>query len=81
MDKPSIHERFANTCCIALCRDVEDSAALRGAAMPAHLRYIESVLDELLLAAPLFDATGHRPVGSLYCVNTRDPARARVFTQ
>ena len=81
MATASIHERFPGTCCIALCRDVENSGQLRGETMAEHLRYIESILDELALAAPLFDATGHRPVGSLYCVKTRDPAKARALVE
>jgi uncharacterized protein YciI len=74
--RKSIHERLPNTCCMVICRDVADSGPLRDAVMGDHMAYIETILDRLKLAGPLFDAQGMDPQGSYYCVATQDPREA-----
>lgn len=68
---------FAPTHVAVICHDGPDSQAARKAAAPAHLRYVESILDRLALAGPLYDDAGERMIGSLYLFKTVDLAEAR----
>jgi hypothetical protein len=63
-----------------ICRDRPDSQAARKAAAQDHLRYIESILDELALAGPLFSDDGERMIGSVYVFKTGslEVARGRL---
>lgn len=45
---------------LVLCRDVEDSKALRERYLQAHLAYIETVMDRVAVAGPLADVHGGR---------------------
>ena len=62
------------------CRDRDDSRADRMAQLPAHLAHMESVLDDVLLAAPLHDEEGEF-VGSLLAVKAASAAEARAFIE
>lgn len=66
---------------VALCFDGADAARLRPAATAAHLRYIDTVIDEINLAGPLYDATGRVNVGSLYVLRTTSEQRAREIVE
>ena len=81
MDKQSVHERFPNTACMVVCRDGPEGEQRRAAASAAHLAYIETVLDEINVAGPLYDAAGLRTVGSIFCYRTKDLARAREILE
>jgi len=59
------------------CLDAPGSAAGRKAAAQAHLRYIETILDRLLMAGPLFAEDGSAIVGSLYVFNTSSLSEAK----
>lgn len=76
-DRASIHDRYAGTAHVALCWDAPGSGAARTAATPDHLRYVESIFDEIDVAGPLWDDPGTRIVGSFWCLRTRSLARAR----
>ena len=73
----SIHDRYADTAYVVLCWDVPDSAAARAAHTPAHLAYVESILDEINVAGPLWDGSGTRVVGSFWSLRTKSEQRAR----
>lgn len=63
---------------VALCRDdpAVDTAALRATALQQHFAYIESVLDRLLVAGPIRDASGKQIASLLiYDVDEIDAAR------
>jgi hypothetical protein len=68
---------FAPSLVAAICHDGPDSHPARKAAAQAHLRYVESILDRLALAGPLYDAAGERMVGSIYLFKTVDIVEAR----
>lgn len=57
------------------CRDTKDGAERRATALDAHLAYIESVMDDLLIAGPVHDKHD-RVSGSyfIYEVADRDQA-------
>ena len=61
-----------------LCTDKPDSAALRAATRPAHLEYLKSHADRLVLAGPILDADG-TPRGSLLVVDLADRAAAEAL--
>ena len=61
-----------------LCTDKPDSAALRAATRPAHLDYLKSHADRLVLAGPILDADG-TPRGSLLVVDLADRAAAEAL--
>ena len=60
------------------CIDKPDSAELRAATRPAHLAYIETVLDRVLAAGPLLDMDG-KPLGSLLIIDFPDREAAIEF--
>ena len=45
-------------CFAFLCFDGPDAATRRGAAIVAHLRFMESVWRQVLVAGPLYDSRG-----------------------
>ncbi|MBU6379310.1 MAG: hypothetical protein KJS95_12360 [Gammaproteobacteria bacterium] len=73
--------RTEKTAFVVICRDGPNGAAMRAAHTAEHLAYIETVMDELNVAGPLFDNGGDTPVGSLYCLHTRSLARAREIIE
>lgn len=66
---------------IVLCRDGVAGAAARAAQTATHMAYIESVMDELNVAGPLYDESRAQPIGSLYCLHTRSLARAKEIIE
>ncbi|MBM4213135.1 MAG: hypothetical protein FJ179_05395 [Gammaproteobacteria bacterium] len=72
---------YEKTACVVVCRDGPQGAAVRAAQTQAHLQYIETVLDELNIAGPLFAADGSRPIGSLYSLHTKSLDRAREIIE
>jgi len=77
----SIHEKFAETGTVVLCRDAPDSAGKRSAETAAHFAYIEAHLEEIYVAGPLFDADGETVVGSLFVYRTKSSAQARALLE
>ena len=59
------------------CKDNPGSARLRKEHLPAHLRYVESIIDRILVAGPLIDtgSQGHNGSFFLYQVDTEEEAR------
>ena len=64
---------------VAICRDDinRNTGALRRAERDAHFAYIESIMDRLLVAGPLPEASSGSHTASLfvYAVDTEDEAR------
>ncbi len=81
MQPASVHERFPGSGVVVICRDGPNGAAARAAATPAHLAYIESMLDEINVAGPLYDAAGVTTVGSLFSLRTQSVERARQIIE
>ena len=81
MSPRNVHEQFPDTATVVICRDGPNGAAARAAATAAHLSYIETILDEINVAGPLYDDSGTRNVGSLYCLKTKSTARAREIIE
>ena len=77
----SIHDRYAETGTMVLCRDAPDSAPKRGAETAAHFAYIEAHLEEIYVAGPLFAPDGATVVGSLFVYRTKSAARARALLE
>ncbi len=73
--------RYEKTAYIVLCRDGTSGAAVRAAQTAAHMAYIESVMDELNVAGPLYDESREQPVGSMYCLHTQSLARAKEIIE
>ncbi|MFZ9667755.1 MAG: YciI family protein [Steroidobacteraceae bacterium] len=68
--------KYEKTAFVVICRDGPMGAWVRSTYTPEHLTYIETVMDELNVAGPLYD-NGGAPVGSLYCLQTKSLERAR----
>jgi uncharacterized protein YciI len=66
---------------VVICRDGAQGPAVRAAYTDDHLAYIETVMDELNIAGPLYDEGGTQPVGSLYCLHTSSLLRAREIIE
>jgi uncharacterized protein len=81
MSRRSVHEQFPDTATVVICRDGPNGAAARATATSAHLAYIETILDEINVAGPLYDDAGLHSVGSLYCLKTKSAARAREIIE
>ena len=77
----AVQDRFPGTGIVVLCFDGPGAAGLRATAAAAHLNYIETVLDEINLAGPLYDETGLLGRGSLYVLKTADEQRARQIVE
>ena len=73
--------RFERTAYVVVCRDGPNGATVRAEHTSDHMAYIETVMDELNVAGPLYDDGGRRPVGSLYCLATKSLARAREIIE
>jgi uncharacterized protein YciI len=65
---------------VVICTDYSDGRAVvnRHTALAAHLAYIETIVDRILVAGPLRAAVGGGIVGSLliYKVESEEEARA-----
>jgi uncharacterized protein YciI len=57
---------FAPTHVAVICHDGPDSQPARKADAQAHLRCVESILDRLALAGPLYDGAGERVGGTTW---------------
>jgi uncharacterized protein YciI len=78
---PARKTPFTATHVAVICHDGPDAAARRKAASPAHMRYVESILDRLLMAGPLFDDSGATMIGSLYVFKTDSLPEARSLLE
>lgn len=77
MSTPKPPTKYEKTACVVVCRDGPNGAAVRASQTQAHLNYIETILDELNIAGPLFAEDGSGPIGSLYSLHTKSLGRAR----
>lgn len=77
----SSRQSYEATAYVVVCRDGPNGASARAAQTQAHLAYIETVLGDLNVAGPLFDASGQNTVGSLYSLHTRSLAQARTIIE
>lgn len=73
--------RHTKTAYVVVCRDGPNGAAVRAAQTGPHMAYIETVMDELNVAGPLFDEGREQPIGSLYCLHTQSLQRAREIIE
>jgi uncharacterized protein YciI len=64
-----------------ICHDRHDSQAARSAASAAHLHWVQSMLEHIALAGPLYSHDGRRMVGSLYVFRTTSEAQARAWLE
>lgn len=81
MGAGSVHERFANTGVVVICRDGPNARQARAAATQAHLLYIDTVIGDINVAGPLYDEAGEETVGSLYSLRTQSLARAQQIIE
>lgn len=65
---------------ILLCRDKADALPLRIETRPAHLDYIASKGDAVLIAGPILDDAGD-PAGSMLVINATDGQAAQAFAE
>jgi hypothetical protein len=72
---------FTPTHVAIFCHDKPDSMAARKAAAQEHLRYIDSVLDRIAVAGPLFSDDGARMIGSVYVFKTASLEEARALLE
>lgn len=77
----SVHQRFANTGVVVICRDGPQGPQARAAATQAHLAYIDTVIGEINVAGPLYDEAGLNMIGSLYSLRTQSLARAKEIIE
>jgi uncharacterized protein YciI len=77
----SVHDQHADTGYIVLCYDGPDGAIKRAAATTEHLAYIDTILPEINVAGPLYDASGTKTIGSLFCYRTKSLTRARELLE
>ncbi len=61
------------------CLDHPNSLELRLANRPAHLDYLNAFLAQVIVAGPLLDDAGEKPVGSLLVMEFADRAAAEAF--
>lgn len=61
------------------CTDKPDSAAIRTANRPAHLDYLKSMLDRIVVAGPTQSDDGQSMNGSLLVMDFDDLAGAQAF--
>ena len=61
------------------CIDKPNSLDLRLANRPPHLEYLNSHLARIVIAGPLLDDAGEKPVGSLLVMEFDDTAGAEAF--
>jgi len=81
MSGTAVRTPFAPTQVAVICHDGPDSQAARKAAAQEHLRYVETILDRLALAGPLFSDDGERMVGSFYVFKTGSLEEARGWLE
>ncbi|MBF2754361.1 MAG: YciI family protein [Gammaproteobacteria bacterium AqS3] len=60
------------------CLDGPGSDAARQKHLQSHLDYVDSIIDEILVAGPILDEAGEK-IGSLYIFATDDINRARAL--
>jgi len=61
------------------CTDKPDSAEIRAANRPAHLDYVRTVIDQVVLAGPTLTDDGQAMSGSLLVMEFADLAAAQAF--
>ena len=61
------------------CFDKPDSTALRNDARPAHMDYLNSRSDVIVLAGALMTEDGQTMIGSQFIINVPDRAAAEKF--
>lgn len=61
------------------CHDKDGALDVRMANRPTHLAYLESKLDHIVVAGPILDSDGGKPVGSLLILDFPDRAAAEAF--
>jgi uncharacterized protein YciI len=76
-----LFERHDSAAVLVFARDVEDSAPRRAEANRAHMAYIETVAEHILVAGPLYDDSGTRIVGSVYVLAVDGEAAARTVVE
>jgi uncharacterized protein YciI len=64
---------------LCVCKDIADSAERRKTHTPAHLAYIESVIDRILVAGPMLDPGTGGYNASCFIYDTDDEEKARTL--
>lgn len=81
MHPTAVQDRFPGTGMVVLCFDGPDGTALRAAAQAAHLDYVDTLINEINLAGPLYDESGRETRGSVYVLRTTSEQRAREIVE
>lgn len=76
---PTAPSPFAPTTVAVICHDRPGAQAARKAAAQAHLRWVESMLEHLAVAGPLYSEDGARMTGSVYVFRTTSLEQARAW--
>ncbi|MEM1412080.1 MAG: YciI family protein [Pseudomonadota bacterium] len=63
------------------CRDIDNSQGLRAQHRAAHFTYIESIMDEVLIAGPVRPDDPATVTGSVFVYATDDPDQAQALLQ
>jgi hypothetical protein len=61
------------------CVDRPDAGALRQETRPAHLRYLEDFVDQIVIAGPTLGPDRQTPTGSVFIVNMDDEDAVERF--
>ena len=77
--------QYEKTAFVVVCRDGPNGPLVRATYTPQHMAYVETVMDELNVAGPLYDNGAEHadsaPIGSLYCLHTKSLQRAREIIE
>ncbi len=58
-----------------------ETAAARQDLLPAHLEYVETIMDQVLVAGPLYADDAETIIGSLFVYRTADEAAVRALLE
>ena len=64
---------------ILYCVDKADHGHVRAANRPAHLEYLNNLLDRIVLGGPMTTEDGSTAIGSLIVIEAKDRADAENF--
>lgn len=64
---------------VVLCRDGEQSDALRTSALDAHRRYIDNQSKGIVVSGPLVEDDGQTRIGQFYVVDVESRSSAEEF--
>lgn len=68
---------------VVVCTDKPgaETTAARQDVLAVHLEYVETILDRIMVAGPMYADDAETLIGSLYIFNTGDEAEARALLE